>query len=110
MIWWREIMKYKEITFKPNFQYEHVWKIVKDSPMYAPRSSRQQHAKNTKTYESSGALINCSNDDKNVDGNIMKPNLVWWDKMPQIGKTKKNRKDKERVFEVMKLVMLCHSH
>ncbi|XP_073019271.1 glutathione S-transferase T3-like [Primulina eburnea] len=38
-------------TFKSTFQYEHVWRIFKDSPMYAPQSSGHRSAKKARTSE-----------------------------------------------------------
>lgn len=49
------------------FQYEHVWRIVKDSLMYAPQSSGQRPAKKARTSESSGAHTDSSNANTSVD-------------------------------------------
>ncbi|XP_075475862.1 uncharacterized protein LOC142514000 [Primulina tabacum] len=58
--------EYKNI-FKSTFQYEHVWRIVKDSPMYAPQSSGHRSAKKARTSESSGAHTDSSNATPSVD-------------------------------------------
>lgn len=54
-------------TFKSTFQDERVWRIVKNSPMYAPQSSGQRPAKNAMTSESSGAHTDSSNANTSVD-------------------------------------------
>ncbi|XP_075507480.1 glutathione S-transferase T3-like [Primulina tabacum] len=54
-------------TFKSTFQYEQVWRIVKDSLMYAPQSSGQRFAKKARTSESSGAHTDSSNATPSVD-------------------------------------------
>ncbi|XP_073017764.1 glutathione S-transferase T3-like [Primulina eburnea] len=64
MMWPHE--EYKS-TFKSNFQYEHVWRIVKDSPMYAPQSSGHRSEKKARTFESSGAHTDSSNATPSVD-------------------------------------------
>ncbi|XP_042437308.1 glutathione S-transferase T3-like [Zingiber officinale] len=35
-------------TFKTTFQYEHVWRIMKNSPMYAPQYSDRRATKKSK--------------------------------------------------------------
>ncbi|XP_074562791.1 glutathione S-transferase T3-like [Curcuma longa] len=54
-------------TFKSTFQYEHVWRIVKDSPMYAPQSSGQRATKKARTSESSGAHTDSFNPNTTID-------------------------------------------
>ncbi|XP_042441412.1 glutathione S-transferase T3-like [Zingiber officinale] len=54
-------------TFKTTFQYEHVWRIVKDSPMYAPQSSDRRATKKKRTSESSGAHTDSSNPNTTTD-------------------------------------------
>ncbi|XP_074567114.1 glutathione S-transferase T3-like [Curcuma longa] len=76
-------------TFKSTFQYEHVWRIVKDSPMYAPQSSGQRAIKKARTSELSGAHTDSSNPNTTIDADDKKFDLVRWNRRQQRGKAKK---------------------
>ena len=54
-------------TWNSTFQYEHVWRIVRDSPQYAPQSSGHRGGKKARTSESSGAHTDSSNPNTSVD-------------------------------------------
>ncbi|XP_073129715.1 glutathione S-transferase T3-like [Henckelia pumila] len=53
-------------TYKTAFQYEHVWRIFKSSPMYAPQSGHQA-SKKARTSESSGGHTDSSIPNTPVD-------------------------------------------
>ncbi|XP_075515788.1 uncharacterized protein LOC142550599 [Primulina tabacum] len=54
-------------TFKSTFQYEHVWRIVKDGPMYSPQSLGHWSTKKARTSESLGAHTDSYNGTPSVD-------------------------------------------
>lgn len=54
-------------TYKAAFQYEHVWKIVKGSSMFARQSSGYRAAKKAMSSESSGVHTDSYNPNASVD-------------------------------------------
>lgn len=81
-------------TFKTAFQYEHVWMIVKGSPMYAQQSLGHRATKKARTSESSGAHTDLSNPNTTVDVDDNEARS-----RPMRQKSTK-RKDKEKVTQI----------